>query len=166
MMPQISDHYRLAVTHFDDREPLWKSVVAIIEAGLRFEQLCLIALASAVARFAPFAFAVGDQLERSVIVFNEMHEWTCPMDGQGVVTTSEPICKLVLSTSIESSSDRRAPSSPQFDILNQVRQGYIALIVASCDPKQQLMVTRTLLAISSHQVTTYEFRAPEQRERP
>ena len=164
MMTQLSDHYRLAFTIFDDREPLWRSMLTIIEAGLKIDQLCLIAPASTVTHFMPFASAAGGQFDRLVELFKNMHEWTSPFGGQKLVTTSEPISELILSASTGPPGKQHG-SSPQSDILNQVRQGNIALVVASSDPKQQLMVTRTLLGVSSHRVTTFEFSVPDQRVR-
>lgn len=155
-----AEHCRLAVTTFEEPERLWRAVAALLDAGLATEQICLVGLASTMARFAATVSGTPDQVRRATALFSDLHDWPGTSDSQLIVGTSGELLRALLQAqaiSVGPNGETSTSIRKKLDLEGQVRDGNIALVVGSSGARQQLLTTRNLLAISSHRVLAYEF---------
>lgn len=158
-MAPSADHCRLAITAFGEVGVLLRTVTALLQAGLQTDQLCLMGLATAMARIEQIKGALDGRLGQVSELYKQVTDWPGFCDGQSVVATSGQL-QTVLRTrgsDMRAMSTADAKSSSMSDFASEIEDGNIALIVQSNDAKQHMLVMRMLLADSSHRVTTYSF---------
>lgn len=156
--------YRLAVTAFADPSRLWRTVSAVLDAGVPVDDLCICGLACLMARFAPTASMTDGHLERLILVHRQAREWSGSFGNGGIAATSEPVLELALQAQAADGrtfSPAQAPLKASSDLENNVRRNLITLIVRSSDAQQKVLATRSLLAHAQNPVVTYEQVASE-----
>lgn len=162
------DHCWLALAAFESGDRLWRSVTALLDDGVNVEQLCLVALARALATFAPTNTVVDGHLNVARQLLENARELPHPATGLLVAITNWSFQNLLLPTATAASSAASdGPSSDRlrdFDL--QITRGNLVLVVRSATAKQQVTVTRLLLAHSLDRVTTYDFAMPNAGTRP
>jgi hypothetical protein len=167
-MAPHSEQTRLVFTVFDEIDRLWRAVVSLIDEGIEAGQFCVVALdrcrpvldsslrAAAIAgrqaelahllktmKPCPWLGPSREVFATSGAVLAEL----CGADGAGHVRPVPPaVAKLR-----ESFASLSAPCAT-------------GLVVSSRSPRQQSVVTRTLLHHSSYWVTTHEFAVSPERE--
>ncbi len=162
------DHFRLALTAFDDVKVVMPTIVELIGAGLGLEQFCLIGPADVMANFAAADAGFDGHLDHAANLHEAVEPWPGSADGSPIVATSGPVLEAILRSSAGADpiSQVGITTKQILDLERQMRAGSVVLVVKSLDHKQQRLATRTLLAKSEQRVTTYGFLLPKLRDRP
>ncbi len=162
-MSATIEQIRIAITVFDDPERLWGAVLALLRNGLSSTQLCLLARESSLAGACNAYLQNSPKEDRQHVaaLCERVEDLPCER-RERIVATGRSLLVSLLGT--RASCDNHAPvalilSHDTTDLDNEIEQGLVALIAKSSDPRQQSIVTRTLLNRSVHRVTTCEFAA-------
>lgn len=166
LLVATDDHCWLALAAFESGDRLWRSVKALLEDGVSVEQLCLVGLLNAIAKFAPTDSVVDGHLEIARQLQVNARELSHPAGGATVAITNATFQDLLLPTEVGSGAADGASSDRLRDFAPQITRGNVVLVVGSANDKQQVAVTRTLLAHSLDRVTTYDFAMPTAEARP
>lgn len=168
MNPRV-ERYRLAITVFDDPESVWGTVTALLAKDFALEQLCLVALTTTMARVG-LSERIGEaDRDRLSALYDQVEDWPGAGDGQAIVASSGPLLSSLLQAQSAGNGGRtqdRISAEHRSELVDQIRQGAIALVVSAATPTQQWLSTRTLLDQSLHSVKTYEFAVPPACEHP
>lgn len=153
------DQCRLAITTFDEAAVLWRTVSALLQAGLQIDQLCLVALESTMASIEPIERTFDGRVEQVAALCRQVSDWRGFFDSQSVVATSGQLRSVLQSQRSDGQLANQigGTSAHLSDFVDQIKNGSIALAVRSSDAQQHISVTRTLLAKSTHKVTTFSF---------
>jgi hypothetical protein len=161
-MVAAADHRRLAITSFEERHALERTLEALHSAGLSAQQVCLIGEARAIADLVARETVRPRGGDVVALLFASPDGWTTFCDSPRVAATTAPVLDALLdglgagpSGGWTFASERSAA-----DGIGPDHHGEIALVVRARDPQQHVLVTRTLLANSLHKVTTYDYAVP------
>ena len=168
MNPRVEQH-RLAITVFDDPESVWGTVTALLAKDFAPAQLCFVALTNTMARVGLSERIAGADRDRLATLYDQVDDWPDAGDGQRIVATSGLLLKSFLQAQSAGNGGRpqdRISAEHRSELVDQIRQGAIALVVSAATPSQQWLSTRTLLDKSLHSVKTYEFAVPPACEQP
>jgi hypothetical protein len=155
---------RLGIAILDTPKLAIAAVRDLLAAGLAMEALCIIAVgpimtacASEARRVAPVMKRLADIMRTSAAGNTEVEE--------EIVATSQDLFGAFLRTQLTPAGSivRSQASRQKWDIENAIRDGAVALVAWASDTHQQQVVTRILLAYSSHNVTTYHLPGLEMR---
>ncbi len=157
------DQFRLAVTVIDTEEALLPILGELLNLGLESAQIGLMARATTLSGLVASTPAPDGVLGRIARLFDTWQDVPGAEPGLRALTTSVPLFRLLQQawiTGLGTRSGSSSKSKPEQDITAHIANGGIALVVSAKDTKQQLLVTRQLLARSARRVTTFEFRLP------
>lgn len=150
-MPGIDQQERFAFTLFDQPQPLWRAIRALMDAGFNAQQLCVV--------------ESPDRGESGQVAGTGSSEARTGLE-EVQVKTFDSLSRVVPDrASTERKGGCGAPVKSLKSVLDapeleaQINDGARALIVRSRTAKEQAAGTRLLLKMSSRRVQTYEFKA-------
>lgn len=167
-MAPHTEQTRLVFTVFEEIDRLWRAVMSLIDEGIEVGQLCIFARdrSRPVLDGSLRQTGLAGRLAELEPLLQTMKP--CPWLGQShdVIATSGVVL-AELSDSVGASCFRQPPP-----VIAELREAAMSLptpsatglVVSSRNPRQQSVVTRTLLDHSSYWVTTHEFAVAPHRE--
>lgn len=162
-MLNAADRFRLGIAIVDTPNDAVATASSLVEAGLHIEQICLIAVDQVMRLCEAVATSVADGSARVSAIFGSTHRPPGPVEGDAIAATSDRLFNLFLRTQLTPAGSivRSQASRNSWDVERAIRDGAIAVVALPKDNRQNQVVTRLLLATSTHSVTTYDL-APEQ----
>lgn len=155
--------FRLGIAILDTPVAAVEAVAALVGAGLQVEQICLIAIDRVIDLCESIAEKVADGNARIASIFSSNHRMPDDVGGDEIVATSERLFNLFLRTQLTPAGSivRSQSSRQRWNLEDAIRSGAVAVVTLPKDTRQHQLVTRLLLASSSHSVTTYDLAASE-----
>ena len=156
-------HMRLGIAVLDTPRSALNALQALLDIGLCVDQLCLIAVERVAAACARMAGQIQDGSTSLNALFGYPQRWETDLEEDEIVATSDSLFNAFLKTQLTAAGSivRSQASRQSWDVERAIRGGAIALVSQPRDTRQQQLVTRILLANSTHSVTTYELPALE-----
>lgn len=158
MAPQ-PEQCLLAVTAYREAEVLLRTISALHAVGVDAAQLGLVALPAVMARLSVMTGEATGVHYIPAGLLREIEDW--PGAERPNLVTSSAALGRSLRRARKGATAVRARPHPMLDIERYAADGDIVLIVRASDAKQQLSVTRQLLADSARHVMTYAFPAQD-----
>ena len=168
-MATADERYSLALTAFGEPADLWQTVAALFGEGVSVEQMCLVALAPLMARFAPRHARFNGQTERMAQLHGSVQSWPDEAPGRQIVATSGPLLSVVREWQAQDAERERTGKpgiTSKANLDSFVGDGQVALIVRAADSAQQIRITRALLEYSKQRVLSIMLRARQQAAAP
>lgn len=161
-MASGDERYSLAFTAFGEPADLWQTVATLLGEGVCVEQMCIVALAALMPRFAPRPGRAGNQGERMAQLHGAVQSWGGGVAGQQIVATSGPLLPVVRDWQAQDTEHERSARTgigPKTSLESLVGEGQVALIVRADNAAQQIRITRALLEHSKQRVLSIMLRA-------